>query len=203
LPEGFYDMTDVTFHEIHSEFVVCGEDYRLERGPRRVMANATKEVLSNDVTAAHYRLPEPIKDAKGQVVKGKSGKPILSYALDADGQPIKEGEEFTYLDYGQDRAQMPWYVFVRHPREVFVNDPVTGRVIHDEDNTPLTQIREDNFEQVGCFDTREEAEAFVREQIGDPKARRKKASKRPIPIRLTPEDRDPPLEDLIDQETVQ
>jgi hypothetical protein len=195
--ERLYEMSDVIFHEIHSEFVVCGEDYRLERGPRRVTAKATKEVLSNDVTASHYRLPEPIKDSKGQTIKGKSGKPILSHALDAMGQPIKEGEDFTYLDYGQDRVQMPWYVYTRHPREVFVNDPANGRVIHDEDNTPLTQIRDDNFEEVGCFDSREEAEAFVRGQIGDPKAR-KAVRKRPIPIRLTPDDKDPPLEDLVD-----
>jgi hypothetical protein len=73
-------------------------------------------------------------------------------------------------------------VFERHPREIYVNDPQTGAVVMDpDDGQPLTQVREDNFEEVGYFDTREEAEAEVARLMAESGGKR--AKKSPIPIR--------------------
>lgn len=60
---------------------------RVERGPAPRTSIATKEILSDEVTAAHYQL-------------GKR---------DANGVPIVEGQEFAWLDW---LGQSVWYVYV-------------------------------------------------------------------------------------------
>lgn len=185
-------MSSQAFVEVHEDRVVYKDgDYVLERGPRRVTTTATAEVLSDAVTAAHYRLPIPIQDAQGAAVTLKSGKPALSHAIDALGKLIVEGESFTYLDYLEDHDKRPWYVYVRHPREIYVNDPVTGAVVMDGDE-PVLQVREDNYEEVGVFDSLAEAKTHV-EQTG---GRAKKGARRPIPLRRSPDAQDPPLSEL-------
>lgn len=182
-------MAKATFHNIHEALAYCGEDYRIERGPALKEEVASPELLSNDRTAAHYFQPRPMNGPDGKpLMSKKSGKPILQHSLDATGQPIEMGKPFKFLDHFAPVEQHPWYVYERQPREVFVNDPLTGRVVHDEDE-PVTTVNEQNFEEVAVFPTRQEAEEFVAQQVekagnGD----KPKKAMRPIPIRLGPDD---------------
>lgn len=50
---------------------------RIESGPARLRAKATKELLSDDVTATHYKVG----------------------AIDAVGKKIELGKEMTYIDW--------------------------------------------------------------------------------------------------------
>ncbi len=63
-----------------------GKTVRVENGPRRRMAVATKQLLSDAVTAPHYQ--ENLRDAFGAV--------------------IKLGQHMTYLDY---YGEWVWYVY--------------------------------------------------------------------------------------------
>jgi len=65
---------------------------RVEPGPVRRVAVATKELLSDEATARHY----------------------LAGAFDAAGKPIEEGKEMTYLDY---RGKRVFKVYLLEPAE--------------------------------------------------------------------------------------
>lgn len=83
-------------------------------GKVRKRAIATEELLSDDVTASHYKLVMG-KDAKGEDVPGRG----------ADGEVIKLGEEMEYLDHRS--KTLEWVVYQndgdryqpvsRHPSE--------------------------------------------------------------------------------------
>lgn len=72
------------------EMFEFGPHLRLENGPKRKRAIATKELLSNEVTASHYTLG----------------------AFDARGKRIKLGEEMEYLDYLGD---IEWILYEWRP----------------------------------------------------------------------------------------
>jgi hypothetical protein len=74
---------------------------RIEVGPARIKAIATKEILDDKVTAAHYAVGLP----------------------DALGKPIKIGEEFTYIDWKGLKPQVHYVYALETVEEV--ND-VTG-----------------------------------------------------------------------------
>lgn len=78
------------------EMLVFGDDeIRVERGAKLKTGKATKELLSNDATAEHYQLGGP----------------------DAYGYPIREGEDFEYLDFGGAKAEgdFHYYVYAKYP----------------------------------------------------------------------------------------
>jgi hypothetical protein len=66
---------------------------RIEVGPARIKAIATKELLDDKVTAAHYQVSQPVFDPSDPK------KQIGWTSVDALGKPIKLGEEFTYIDW--------------------------------------------------------------------------------------------------------
>ena len=103
-------MATPDIREVHEDRVEIGSDFLLERGPARVVATANAEVLSNEVSAVHYFLPRELKDAQGQTVLQRNGKPVMQHARDAYGRPIREGEEFTYLDWLAPKEEWPWYL---------------------------------------------------------------------------------------------
>jgi hypothetical protein len=82
-----------------------GSNFRIEAGPARLTAVATEELLSNSQTAEHYHAP--IDEGNGKV----------TFAKDAMGNPIRLGEEFTYIDYGgQDReGKQSFYIYKKTP----------------------------------------------------------------------------------------
>jgi len=82
------------------EMIEIGTTIRVENGPARKTAVATKELLDDAVTASHYKVGE--RDALGKVI-------VL-------------GELMTYLDYLGD---LVWYIY--KIGEVGIN--AEGRVI--------------------------------------------------------------------------
>ena len=71
---------------------------RIDAGPVRRKAIATEELLSDLVTAGHYRAPRPAtaEEIKSEAIMTKDGK---RYWIDALCKPIELGEEFTYVDW--------------------------------------------------------------------------------------------------------
>lgn len=73
---------------------------RIEPGPVKKTAKATKELLSNDVTADHYFA------GQRQIGEDADGNPIMHTGVDADGRTIEEGAEINYLDWlGHQRGE--------------------------------------------------------------------------------------------------
>jgi hypothetical protein len=72
------------------EMIEIGSTIRVENGPARKMAIATKELLDDKVTAGHYQ-------------EGK---------YDALGERIWLGKAMTYLDY---YGPWVWYIYKRGP----------------------------------------------------------------------------------------
>jgi len=68
------------------EFIEIGSTIRVENGPARKTATATKELLDNRVTAEHYQVG----------------------AFDAMGKRIVLGESMIYLDY---YGEWVWYIY--------------------------------------------------------------------------------------------
>jgi hypothetical protein len=68
------------------DMIVLGDDaVRIEEGHVLKTATATKELLDNSATAPHYQIGR----------------------LDALGNTITEGQEFTYVDYGGTDGEAP------------------------------------------------------------------------------------------------
>lgn len=68
------------------EMIEIGSTIRVENGPARKVAVATRELLDDAVTARHYQ----------------------EGALDAMGKRIVLGEPMTYLDY---LGELVWYIY--------------------------------------------------------------------------------------------
>lgn len=68
------------------EMIEIGSTIRVENGPARKTAVATRELLDDRMTATHYQ----------------------EGAVDAMGKRIVLGEPMTYLDY---RGEWVWYVY--------------------------------------------------------------------------------------------
>ena len=68
------------------EMIEIGTTIRVENGPARKTAIATKELLDDAVTARHYQVGEH----------------------DAMGKTIALGEPMTYLDY---KGEWVWYIY--------------------------------------------------------------------------------------------
>lgn len=72
---------------------------RIEPGPARLTDIATAELLGA-LTAEHYHLPYPDPET-GETV----------YARDADGKPIEEGKEFSYIDWKLTQSAPVHYLY--------------------------------------------------------------------------------------------
>lgn len=88
--------------------VQVGDKVRIEPGPVRKKAVATKELLDDGVTAAHYHEPrqEPILDGAGK----PTGEMKTVVAIDALSNPIKLGQEMDYIDW-KAKARV-FYIYV-------------------------------------------------------------------------------------------
>ena len=125
-------------------FALAEDTVRVELGWRRVTAKATAELLSNEKTAAHYRVSKPVIDpatGKQRVVIGMGGEKNLAWdTVDAQGKPIKLGQPFQYLDY---QGPKVWYVYKRtEPKE-----------------------KGDYFTTVGAYDDFDEAMTVAKNQL--------------------------------------
>ena len=90
---------------------------RIERGPRRITAKATKELLDDKNTASHYFAGErdaTAADAHVVVDDAPNGdkKPGKITGRDATGKPIKLGEPMTYIDLKNRKKNPVWYVYL-------------------------------------------------------------------------------------------
>ncbi len=63
--------------------------FRIEKGPLRKKAIATKELLDDEVTAAHYKVGAP----------------------DSLGKPIVLGQEMNYIDWKNRRTEFTFTVY--------------------------------------------------------------------------------------------
>ena len=85
------------------ELIVVGSNVRIEQGPVLRKAIANSDILSNEKTAAHYQ----------------------TGAVDAAGNVIEEGKEFSYLDWGgsDNPGKTTYYIYVK---EDVSDDPETS-----------------------------------------------------------------------------
>lgn len=80
------------------EIIFVGDRVAIERGPARLRAKATPELLADDVTATHYRAPVPATEEEiaAENVLTKDGQRLF---LDAAGKGIEIGKTMEYLDH--------------------------------------------------------------------------------------------------------
>lgn len=83
--------------ERFGDLVEIDGKFRIEKGPRTVVAVATKELLDNNVTAGHYQVGAP----------------------DALNKEIKLGEQMTYRDW---KGEFWYHVYALSIREVVYKD---------------------------------------------------------------------------------
>jgi hypothetical protein len=135
-----------------SESIKISESIVIESGPAKKKAIATEELLSDAVTAGHYKAGmRKITKPDGSVVE----KPYV----DAMNKPIVLGEEMTYLDW---LGAWVWYVY--QEREVGID--AAGRPVGidedgylvESDKAVSTQKR---FVVAAVKQTRDEAIAFA------------------------------------------
>lgn len=82
--------------------LTIGDSIRIEPGPAKLTAVATKELLG-DATAAHYQPPR--KASKAEIADPAIDTPDgMVFSKDAHGDPIQLDQEFTYLDWNAHRA---------------------------------------------------------------------------------------------------
>jgi hypothetical protein len=119
------------------ELIEIGSTIRVENGPARKTAVATKELLDDKVTAGHYR----------------------EGAFDALGKRIKLGQPMTYLDY---RGEWVWYIYqlgevgVNAKGEILLPDsPHIIKNYEPEDKVPVRT--EERWLPVGIETTKERA----------------------------------------------
>ena len=92
------------------EIVTDKKKARIERGPRKITAKATKELLSDDVTASHYFAGE--RDTPAGAVGIGNKKPEKIVGLDANGKQIKIGEDMTYIDWKNRNTNSVWHIYL-------------------------------------------------------------------------------------------
>jgi len=122
---------------MNSESIKISETIVIESGPAKKKAIATEELLSDAVTAGHYK------------VGGR----------DAMNKPIVLGEEMTYLDW---LGAWVWYVY--QEREVGID--AAGRPVGIDDDGHLVESAEavstkKRFVVADVKPTRDEAIAFA------------------------------------------
>lgn len=140
---------------------------RAEQGPRLIETVATLEILSDEVTASHYKqtaTPEMVAAAERDVDPQPYPPGFAKNACDKFGRPIVIGQPFAYLDWKAPKEAWPWHVYE------FCTEEWTGpnTVVLDESGRPKRRADDPTkFETAigpawrrrGCHDT--EAEAMV------------------------------------------
>jgi hypothetical protein len=102
-----------------SSVITVLDRFRICRSPRRLVAMATRELLSDDVTATHYKELLPVKEVaidpetgrKFTRPKTEGGKPVMRAGIDARGREIKLGQEMEYLDWRRRKLNPVWNVY--------------------------------------------------------------------------------------------
>ncbi|MEJ7831327.1 MAG: hypothetical protein WKF79_00295 [Nocardioides sp.] len=85
-----------------SGIIRIGSTFLIESGPFRRTAVATPELLNVSVTASHYQAPR--KATPDEIADPAQPTPDGQiFSIDADGNPIKLGEQITYLDWNGHR----------------------------------------------------------------------------------------------------
>ena len=97
-------MAEVKRDPQNEAIINVGNNYRIEPGPPLVTETATEELRDNAQTAEHYHAP----------IESETG---ITFAKDAHGNPIKLGEEFTYLDWGgtEREGKRIYYIYEKTP----------------------------------------------------------------------------------------
>lgn len=102
----------------NGQILQIGDTVRIEPGPVLKRAEATKELLSNDVTADHYVGPR--KATQDEIADPN----VLTigdqvFRVDAEGKPIQLGEEIAYLDWlghhNGEEGSTGYYVYAYEP----------------------------------------------------------------------------------------
>lgn len=114
-----------------NSLITVAERFRIQRGPRRIVAVASEETLSDEVTAKHYYAgvrKVKTRDGAGRV------KMVEKVGIDCRGEPIEIGKEFEYVDWRGRNRNPVWTVF-EHVKtdEILMNQgPMKGRKILQE-----------------------------------------------------------------------
>ncbi len=136
--------------ELNENVRLVGKNVWVEKGPAYKQGTATEELLDDANTAPHYFLPRRVK---------RGSQVMEEVARDANGNEIRPGKSFTYVDWMTPSDQWPWYVYQRSEREVFD---------HNEDGSvkmnagkPVTKV-EDYLHEAGVFNSEREALEFAK-----------------------------------------
>jgi hypothetical protein len=137
---------------MNSESIKISETIVIESGPAKKKAIATEELLSDAVTAGHYK-------AGLREVTMPDGSVVMKPYVDAMNKPIFLGEEMTYLDW---LGEWVWYVY--QERDVGID--AAGRPVGIDDDGRLIESAESvstrkRFVVVDVKATRDEAIAFA------------------------------------------
>lgn len=92
-------MAKINMNRINENLIELDGKIRIERGPKLKIDIATEELLSDEVTAQHYKAP---------VVTEENGEKIITYTHDAIGETIELGKEIVYLDW---LGEHTWYIY--------------------------------------------------------------------------------------------
>jgi hypothetical protein len=147
----------VKLRQVHEDLHELGPNVRIERGPELKSAVANEETTSDAVTAGHYHLPKRV---------ALGGNVLELVANDALGKPIRRGQTFHYLDHLKPRNEQGWYVYRReteNPRQVVAEHDERGFPKLDKAGQPLMKADDDDWREVGYFQSYEEALAAAHE----------------------------------------
>lgn len=148
--------------QVNENLFNVGENVRVERGPRMIRARATKELLSDANTAAHYHLP--------RVVTTPDGGRVRIVARDALSQPIEEGREVNLLHWNEPTDQRPWYVYklnAKNPRTIVAEHDSAGNAKKDKNGEVVTVPDPNHWEEIAVIDSFDDAVAFAQENADD------------------------------------
>lgn len=121
--------------------VQIGSTIRIEPGPALIKAEATPELLADDVTAPHYYAGE-----RDTGLVDDEGNPVMKKALDALANPIELGKEMSYLNWVGFQKGEPEQDFYLYQ----LQRPTAAEKKERESDEPF-------YREIGVFDTEEEA----------------------------------------------
>lgn len=148
--------------QVNENLFNVGVNVRIERGPRLIRAKATKELLSDENTAAHYHLP--------RAYRASDGTTVTVTARDAEGNPIHEGRDVALLHWNEPTDMRPWYVYrleLDSPREVPRGHDAAGNPERDKNGNILMVPDPNHWVEVGVLDSFDAAVTMAQELADD------------------------------------
>ncbi len=155
-----------------------GDTIRIEPSPVLITAKATEEILSNEVTAAHYQASRPATDDEiaDPAVATPDG---LRTFVDVFGKPIVLGDDMQYWDHlgfaRGDADSTCWMIYAYGPMTAAqrkergvteadrkrMTDDAVARTPSDEEWAEMTSI----WHEIGCKPTEAEAISFATDHL--------------------------------------